>query len=139
MSERAKRLLALVTLPLALVGVYVVIARGGETSDEDAIRAWFATPAGGGAPREARDAIHFDEPCLLTDAQYDSHQVTKCGLTTDAPTTPVLHTCFVVVGGRAIRGGWQLAGLDACRALRYDARRGTLIDLAAHQRYRLTE
>jgi hypothetical protein len=132
-----KPLLAFVAVALAFLAVYLVISHGGQTGDEDAIRAWFATPAGGGAPKEARNAIHFDEPCLLTDAMYNSHQVTRCGLTTDAPT-PVLHTCFVVVSGRAIRGGWQLANLDGCNALRYDTRSGMLIDLAARQRYPIT-
>jgi len=120
------------------VALAFFVLRGGEAGDEEAIRAWFATRAGGGAPENALRSIHLEEPCLFTDATSGSRPVMRCGLTTDAPT-PVLHTCFVLEHGTAVRGGWQLAKLDACNGIRYDRRTGTLVDVVAKQYYRLTE
>lgn len=60
-----------------------------------------------------------------------------CLITTDAPT-PTLHTCFVFSGGKVVSGGWQLAKLGSCNALRFDRRSGELIDLPTHAHYRVT-
>ena len=49
-----------------------------------------------------------------------SDPVIMCLITTDAPTTPTLHTCFQFAGDRVSRGGWQLSTLDSCNALRFD-------------------
>jgi hypothetical protein len=127
-----------VVVILAGIALAFLLLRGGDASDEDAIRSWFSTPAGGRAPEEVLASIHLAEPCLFTDVTSGSRPVMRCGLTTDAPT-PVLHTCFVMDGGRVLRGGWRLAELDACNGLRYDRATRTLFDLVAKQHYRVTE
>jgi hypothetical protein len=112
-----------------------LFAIGGETTDEQAVRYWFTTPAGGRAPSSVLGAIHVG-PCSPTAAESDRRAVMSCPLTTDAPT-PTLHTCFVFAGGKVLRGGWQLASLDSCNALRFDPRTSTLVDLAARTHYRV--
>jgi hypothetical protein len=142
---RGRSVLAAVLIALAIFAAAVfLIFRGGGTSDEDAIRAWFHSPAGGGAPASVLPAIHLGggsdlggNSCLLTEAMRGSHQVLRCPITTDAPN-PTLHTCFVITDGKVLRGGWQLAKLDACNALRYDRRTGMFVDLAAGARYAIT-
>jgi hypothetical protein len=121
---------------LAVCGlVLLLLARGGEANDEQAVRNWFRTPAGGSAPPEVVSSIHVGS-CLFTDATTESRQVLRCPITTDAPT-PMLGTCFVISGGKVLQGGWQLARLDACNGLRFDRRTGELVDTAAHARYRV--
>jgi hypothetical protein len=66
----------------------------------------------------------------------ESHAVMKCEVTTDAPN-PLLHTCFVLVNGKALSGGWQLAKLDACNSLRFNLKQRALIDVATGARYRV--
>ena len=61
-----------------------------------------------------------------------------CLISTDAPTTPTLHTCFQFAGDRVSRGGWQLSTLDSCNALRFDGRTGELVDMPARAHYRVT-
>src|SRR5262245_10806544 len=109
---------ALIILAVAGVVVLLLVVRGGGTSDEEAIRTWFQTPAGGGAPADLTRSIHVPG-CSMTGAVSQSEDVLKCPITTDAPT-PNLGTCFVIVDGKVLRGGWQLAALDSCNALRFD-------------------
>jgi hypothetical protein len=126
------------------IAIAIAIARGGDTSDEQAIREWFATPAGGDAPASVLPAIHLGggsdlggNSCLLTDVMSGSHQVLRCPITTDAPN-PTLHTCFVITGGKVLRGGWQLARLDSCNGLKYDRASGMFVDIIAGARYTIT-
>jgi hypothetical protein len=135
---RGRSVLVAVLTVLAIAGVVVfAIVRRGGTSDEDAIRAWFQSPAGGGAPADLARSIHVGG-CLMTGAVSKSQDVLRCPITTDAPT-PSLGTCFVIVDGKAIRGGWQLAGVDSCNALRYDPRTHDLVDFSGRAHYPLTE
>jgi hypothetical protein len=137
MSRHVRGPIAALVVVLGVVAIVIfVLSRGGQPNDEQAVRTWFTTRSGGGAPPAAVSAIHVDV-CNYTDATSQSHPVLKCPVTTDAPN-PTLHTCFVISRGKVLRGGWQLANLDACNALRFDPRTGTLIDLAARRRYRLT-
>ena len=88
-------------------------------------------------PQELAPSIHVGD-CLFTDASKGSRPVLRCPITTDAPT-PILHTCFVFSGGKALQGGWQLASVDACNGLRFDPATGQLVDVAARAHYRVTE
>lgn len=123
-------------LAVAAVVILVLILRGGDhKSYEESVRAWFATPAGGDAAQAVLPAIHVSG-CFLTELMSQSRQVLKCEVTTDAPN-PTLHSCFVISGEKVLRGGWQLAALDACNALRFDARAGDLVDVSAAVHYRV--
>jgi hypothetical protein len=136
MSRHVRGPIAALVIVLGVVAIVIfVLSRGGQPNDEQAVRTWFTTRSGGGRCA-AVSAIHVDV-CNYTDATSQSHPVLKCPVTTDAPN-PTLHTCFVISRGKVLRGGWQLANLDACNALRFDPRTGTLIDLSARRRYRLT-
>jgi len=137
----------LVAFLVLVVGVIAAafLLRGGNASDEEAIRAWFQSPAGGGMPEDLASSIHVqneshpgEAACVFVDATWQSRAVSKCEITTDAPT-PVLRRCFVIEDGKVMRGGWQLAALDACGALRFDSRTRELVDRATRARYRLTE
>jgi hypothetical protein len=134
-----RSVLAGVLIVLAVAGVVflVLLVRGGGPSDEEAVRAWFQTPAGGGAPADLTRSIHVGV-CLMTGAVSQSKDVLRCTITTDAPTAN-LGTCFVIVDGKAVRGGWQLAAFDSCNALRFDPRSRDLVDLAGRVHYPLTE
>jgi hypothetical protein len=136
-STAPTRLRSVLTALLVVTGVVVVIivllARGRSSSDEHAIRAWFQTPAGGSMPKDLVASIHVGA-CDFTDAVMQSRQVLKCHITTDAPT-PALGTCFVIANGHVLRGGWQLATLDACNALRFDTHTGQLQDTVARAHY----
>jgi hypothetical protein len=136
-SRLAGPLTAILIVFVLAEGFVFWIASGGEQSDEQAVRAWFASDAGGRAPGDILSAIHVDK-CLFTDVMSGSHAVMKCEVTTDAPN-PLLHTCFVFANGKALSGGWQLAKLDACNSLRFDPNQRTLIDVASGSRYRVAE
>ena len=131
---------AILTSVLIVLGVgalaVALLVRGGGQSDEQAVRAWFQSSPGGGAPSNVVSSIHVGA-CSSTTAFVSSGDLVRCELTTDAPTTPTLHTCFVFSGDRVVRAGWQLARLDACNALRFDRRAGQLLDVAAGAHYRL--
>jgi hypothetical protein len=126
--------LALIAVPILFV---VWLAQGGEATDEQAVRAWFQSSAGGSTPQSLVSAIHVGL-CTFTDASSAGGAVQKCPITTDAPTTQTLHTCFVFSGGKALRGGWQLAGFDGCNALRFDRHTDEFVDIPARAHYRLT-
>jgi len=119
--------------------IVVMLARGGGPSDEQAVRAWFESPAGGGAPHSLVSAIHVGT-CAPAGDSIESDPVFKCPITTDAGTTPspLPDTCFKFAGDRVARGGWQLAPVDHCNALRFDSRTGELVDVPGHAHYRLT-
>lgn len=137
-SRRRRAIFGVVAALLAVpILVFVWIAQGGEASDEEAIRAWFQSPAGGRMPPALVSAIHVGL-CEFTDASTPSGAVQKCPITTDEPRTPTLHTCFVLSGGKALRGGWQLAKFDGCNALRFDRRSGQLVDISVRARYDVT-
>lgn len=85
-------------------------------------------------PRAVVSAIHVGT-CAVTDALSQSRVVQKCPITTDEPRTPTLHTCFVFSGDKVLRGGWQLATLDACNAIRFDHRTNELVDVPARAHY----
>jgi hypothetical protein len=137
-SELARRRRAIFAAVAVLVAVPVLallfLAQGGEASDEQAIRAWFESPAGGTMTPALASSIHVGV-CEFTDASTQSGAVQMCPITTDAPTTHTLHTCFVLSGGKALRGGWQLAAYDGCNALRFDGRSSELVDVAARAHY----
>ena len=137
-SEPAGRRWAIFVAVAALAAVPILallfLAQGGEASDEQAIRAWFESPAGGAMTPALVSSIHVGL-CEFTDAATQAGAVQMCPITTDAPTTHTLHTCFVLSGGKALRGGWQLAAYDGCNALRFDGRSSELVDIAAHAHY----
>ena len=121
----------------------LLLRSGVQTSDEEAIRAWFQSPAGGSAPEDIASSIHVGLG-VLSDFEIQSHQAMRCEITTDA-RTPTLHTCFVVADGKVLRGGWQLAAYDACKgagldaALRFDSRAGQLYDRTTRTRWPVTD
>jgi len=124
-------------LVLGVVAAVSVLLLRGSTSEEEAVRAWFQSPAGGSMPEELAPSIHVGT-CDFTDEASGGRPGLRCPVTTDAPT-PILHTCFVISEGKAVQGGWQLTGLDACNALRFDPRTRRLVDAPARARYRVTE
>ena len=124
---------AIIVVVAVTVALVAIFARGSGPSDEQAVRAWFETPAGGNAPHALVSAIHV-APCTFAGA-VGSSTVLSCPLSTDAPN-PTLRTCFVISGGKVLRGGWQLAAVDSCDALRFDPHTQTLTDLAVHAHYR---
>ena len=119
------------------IATILLLRSGVPPSDEDAVRAWFQSPAGGSAPETTAASIHVGL-CELSDFEIQSHQALRCEITTDAPT-PVLHTCFVIADGKVLRGGWQLAAYDACNALGFDRRAGRLYDRVTKAHWRVTE
>lgn len=133
------RAIAVTVILVFVLGVLPVlwISRGGSQSDEQAVRAWFRSSAGGAASQAVASAIHV-AGCRFTDYSTRAGAVQTCEITTDAPTTHTLHTCFVFSGDEVVRGGWQLAGVAPCNALRFDRASGELVDAPAHARYRVT-
>jgi hypothetical protein len=134
-GKRRSALAAIGAVAALAAAAAFLLLRGGDPSDDSAIRAWFTSPAGGAAPARIASAIHVGA-CTYVGAPPDSRQVLKCDLSTDAPN-PALHTCFVISGGNVVRGGWQLASVDGCNALRFDGKTGMLVDTPAHARYRV--
>jgi hypothetical protein len=129
---------AIIVVVSAATVIVVGILRGGGASDEQAVRAWFESPAGGGAPHSVVSAIHVGT-CSPADATSPG-PVFMCPITTDAGTTPspLPDTCFKFAGDRVASGGWQLAPVDHCNALRFDSRTGELVDIPGDARYRIT-
>ena len=119
------------------IGAWIWIASAGGGSDQQAVRRWFQSPLGGAASSEVVAAIHVGQ-CEFTDDTVPAGAVLMCRVTTDAPRTPPLHTCFVFAGEKVVLGGWQLAKVGACDALRFDRRTGELIDAPARAHYRVT-
>ena len=126
----------LIVLGAAALVVALLLRGGGGQSDEQAVRAWFQSSDGGSAPSRVVSSIHVGA-CSFTGASVASGDLRRCEITTDAPATPTLHTCFVFSSDSVVRGGWQLAKLDACNALRFDGASGDLVDLAARAHYAL--
>jgi hypothetical protein len=75
---------AIIGVVAIAIVVGVLLARGGGPSDEQAIRAWFASAAGGNAPRNIVSAIHVDD-CSFNDVTSQSRAVLMCKIATDAP------------------------------------------------------
>jgi hypothetical protein len=129
----------IVVVSAATVIVVGILRGGGGPSDEQAVRAWFQSPAGGSASKSMVVAIHVGT-CSPADATNQSDPVFKCPITTDAGTTPspLPDTCFKFAGDRVASGGWQLAPVDHCNALRFDSRTDELVDIPGHAHYRVT-
>ena len=65
---------AIIAVLLVAGVIGYALARGGGPTDEQAVRNWFATPAGGTAPASAITAIHVGT-CMFTDAESDKRAV----------------------------------------------------------------
>jgi hypothetical protein len=136
--DRARAIVAGVILVLVLGALPVLwLARGGSQSDEQAVRAWFQSAAGGRASAVVASAIHVGG-CQFTEYSTPAGAVQTCEITTEAPTTPSIRTCFVFSGDTVVSGGWQLAKVAPCNALRFDHASGELVDMPAHARYPVT-
>jgi hypothetical protein len=129
MSRRSSAFTAIAFVFIAFGAIIFLLARGGGgRSDEEAVRAWFGSPAGGIAPRKVRQAIEVDV-CTFTSVR----DVLTCPIRVGG--NPTLHPCFRFSHGRVLRGGWQFRGVDSCSALRYDAARHTLVNMETGERY----
>lgn len=121
------------------IAIVVVLARGGEKSDQQAIREWFSSPAGGAAPADAVRAI--DVPaCNLTGYTSGSEDVLSCELQTPdllalGLGSAALRGCFVITKGKVLRGGRQLKAVGDCKAVQYDGRTHKLIDVETGRHY----
>jgi hypothetical protein len=126
-------------LVVAALVLFALFRGGGEPSDEQAIRAWFSSPAGGGAPPDAVRAI--DVPaCNLTGYRSGSQDVLSCELQTPdllalGLGSAALRGCFVISNGKVLRGGRQLKANADCKAVRYDRRTNKLIDVETGRHY----
>jgi hypothetical protein len=121
------------------IAIAFVLARGGEKSDEQAIREWLSSPVGRAAPADAVRAI--DVPaCNLTGYKSDSEDVLSCELQTPDLLSlglggAALRGCFVISNGKVLRGGQQLRAVGDCKAVRYDGRTHKLIDVDTGRHY----
>jgi hypothetical protein len=95
--------------------VLFALLRGGQPSDEQAIREWFGSPAGGAAPSDATQAIHVPA-CNLTGYRSRSQDVLSCELegpeqsSLGGPSSE-LRGCFVISNGKVLRGGRQVKAI----------------------------
>jgi hypothetical protein len=120
--------------------VLFLLFRGGEPSDEQAIREWFSSPAGGAASSDAVKEIHVPA-CNLTGYRSGSQDVLSCELLGADQTnlgrasSSELRACFVISNGKVLRGGRQVRAVGDCKALRYDGRTHGLVDVETGRHY----
>jgi hypothetical protein len=137
---QGRRIAAAITVVLVVAGlVLFALLRGGQPSDEQAIREWLGSPAGGAAPPDATQAIHVPA-CNLTGYRSGSQDVLSCELegpeqsSLGGPSSE-LRGCFVISNGKVLRGGRQVKAIADCKALRYDGRTHGLIDVETGRHY----
>jgi len=119
--------------------ILFALSRGGVRTDEEAIREWFSSPAGGAAPPDAVRAIHVPA-CNFAGYRSGSEDVLSCELVTSNDLNldigaRTVRGCFVISNDNVLRGGRQLKGNGECKPLRYDSRTHALMDVETGRHY----
>jgi hypothetical protein len=96
---------AIIVVVTVATVIVVGILRGGGASDEQAVRAWFQSPAGGSASKSLVAAIHVGT-CSPADATNQSDPVFKCPITT---TRARRHRRFLIRASSSPVTMWRAA------------------------------
>ena len=109
----------------------VFVGTGGPPSDTKAVRGWLRAQ---GAPKRFADRVSVQSPC----PPYEPENVANppFDLVRCAFRGIDLRACFTIDDdGHANRGGWQLASIGGCRAVRYDRGAHALVDVETGARF----
>jgi hypothetical protein len=104
--------LGAVLIVLALgVSVFVFIATGGSSDNEEAlVRSYFASPSGGGAPRDEVELMRVGD-CQPTDNSVEGNVVLMCPVSYRGKR---YEPCFAWSGDRVVAGSRDLGDLVGC-------------------------
>ena len=116
--------LILVGLAVA-AGLYVLIVRSPANDDQSAIRAWFASPSGGGAPSAVVRKLDVSG-CSYTRYQRGGTPVFACAVSFEGAS---FTGCFTIDDAEHVGGGWPVS-LAGCSSVRWDAAHSAFVDEA---------
>jgi hypothetical protein len=103
--------------------LFIVIATGGGPGNAALVRGYFASHAGGSAPRDQAKRISVGD-CQATRDSVDDNVVWTCPVTFRGQT---YHPCFAWAGGTVIKGSRELGNDHGCDRVVWSRAVGALV------------